>query len=101
MAETQWKLKKDAILTGILTGIAAPPFGFIIYYFWKFSDREFIPFFKLIVEVHMLSPVISLALILNLVAFFIFIWLKADRSAKGVLLATFLYGGLILILRYL
>lgn len=37
-------------------------------------------------------PILSLCVIPNLLTFFIFIWTKRDKSAKGVLMATFAFA---------
>jgi hypothetical protein len=47
------------------------------------------------------SPRISLCVIMNLGLFFIFYKLKMDRSARGIILATFLYAGLVVYLKVL
>jgi hypothetical protein len=93
-------IKKDAIETGLVIGIVAPVLAFLIYYFAKFSGYSITELLRHIIILKLLSPVISLSLVANLLAFFIFIWLKADKSAKGVLLATFIYGAVIVFLIY-
>jgi len=52
------------------------------------------------VELGLEAGVLSLSLIANLIVFFYFIKGKADSSARGVIGATFLYGMLIVIIKY-
>jgi len=93
-------IKKDDVITGFVIGIIAPVLAFLIYYYAKFSAYSLSEMFRYIVTLRLLSPLISLSLVANLLSFFIFIWMKADRSAKGVLLATFVYGTVIVFLIY-
>lgn len=93
-------IKKDDVITGFVIGLVAPVLAFLIYYYSKFSAYSLSEIFRYIVTLRLLSPLISLSLVANLLSFFIFIWLKADRSAKGVLLATFVYGAIIVFIIY-
>lgn len=93
-------IKKDAVSTGLVIGIVAPVLAFLVYYFAKFNSYSLEELIRHIILLRLLSPVISLSLTANLLAFFIFIWLKMDNAAKGVLLATFLYGAVIVFLIY-
>ena len=94
-------MKKDSVFLGLILGIIAPVIGFWLYYWTQFSDR-YRPagFVRFITSVKLLSPIISLSLIANLLLFFIFIWLRWDRSSKGVLMATFAYAGVIAYLKF-
>tara|TARA_B100000809_G_scaffold266486_1_gene329456 strand:+ start:1972 stop:2274 length:303 start_codon:yes stop_codon:yes gene_type:complete len=52
---------------------------------------------QFIIENPLFSPLVNDlkgALLINLGLFFLFYWLKKDKSAKGVLLATLLYAAL-------
>ena len=94
-------ISKDSVYTGLITGIIAPVLAFLIYYYAKFSSMTIMELIDHIILLDLMSAVISLSLVANLLSFFIFIWLKADQSAKGVLLATFIYGAVIVALIYL
>jgi hypothetical protein len=48
-----------------------------------------------------LSGLISIGLLGNLAAFFAFYKMKLDVSARGVILATFLYGAIIIYLKFI
>jgi len=85
-------MKKDALLTGILSGIIGPIIGFFLYYLMVFRHRSVMSLLYHAKESHFLSALLSLSLIANLALFFIFIKLNADTSARGVLLVTIIYA---------
>ena len=91
---------KDHFLTGFTSGLLTPLIGFYIYYLISFRYMGFQSYVSRLTELGLEAGVISLSLIANLVVFFYFIKSKADRSARGVIGATFAYGMLIVILKY-
>jgi hypothetical protein len=90
---------KDSVLTGALCGLLFPVLAFTIYSLIKFDDYNPLQVFNRVLELKILAPIMSLALIINLAIFFLFIFLKFDQSARGVLLATFMYGAFIVYLK--
>ena len=94
-------LRKDSMLTGFLFGLFSPFIGLYVYYLISFHYMTLRSFIYRITELGLLSGVISLSLFANLAAFFIFIRAKADRSAYGVIGATFIYGLIIVYLKFL
>lgn len=94
-------MKKDSKLLGAIVGVIAPVFGVFIYWSWAFGLVGLRDLNVLLQETEKLSAVISLGLIANLVAFFLFYRLKVDESARGVILSTFIYGFIILYLKFL
>ena len=83
-------LKFNHIIVGALLGLIIP---IIIMHFWlgmylNISLLEVIrnPYFAEIVNI------LKGSLFVNLGIFFLFYWLKKDKSARGVVLATLLYG---------
>jgi hypothetical protein len=93
-------IRKNHFLTGFISGLLAPLIGFYIYYLISFRYMGFRSYISRLTEFGLASGVISLSLIANLIVFFYFIRAKTDRSAQGVIGATFLYGMLIVILKY-
>lgn len=80
-----WKL-------GTSLGIMAPLATFVTYYF-LYNRR--IPFTRFLDNLRLgeiFLPLLSLCVLPNLLIFFIFIWTKKDKSAKGVILATILFA---------
>ena len=93
-------IRKNHFLTGFISGLIAPVIGFYIYYLISFRYMGFRSYISRLTELGLEGGVISLSLIANLVLFFYFIKVKADSSARGVIGATFMYGLLIVILKY-
>lgn len=85
-------MKKDSLITGLLSGIIAPLFGFYLYFLLFFGYMGFNGFVKHVIKNNLAISVLSLGVILNLVIFFAFYKFELDRSAKGVIFATFLYS---------
>jgi len=83
-------LKLDHIAIGVILGIAIPLLimHFRLQYFSNLSLYYIIknPLFSEIVDI------LKGSIFANLPLFFLFYWLKKDRSARGVILATLLYG---------
>ncbi len=78
------------IVIGLVLGILLP---YIIMYFWlqmysnlSLMDIIFNPFFSEIINV------LKGSLFCNLGLFFLFYWFRKDLSARGVILATLIYG---------
>jgi hypothetical protein len=94
------KINFDKMWLGVALGLIAPAltmFGFYVVNFSQISIRKFIDH---LVLMHIQSSLVSLCVVSNLLVFFIFIWTDKLSSARGVLLATFLYGGLVVYLKY-
>lgn len=92
-------IMKDNVLTGLISGVAAPLIAFAVYAKIKFPEEKMLDVVQSIAQLHIVSAIISLCVFVNLLVFFIFIWNKADRSAKGVLGATFIYAFIVVILK--
>jgi hypothetical protein len=94
-------LKKDSILSGVILGLFAPMLGPVIYYFVVFNEINltFNNFLVLMGEnKSLLTGVSSLSLMANAVFFAICIHFRKDKTAKGIFLATLIYGiGVLLI----
>jgi hypothetical protein len=86
------KPKFDSLALGSVLGIFAPIATFMGYYF---IHNRYIPFSRFLDNLKLggiFLMVLSLCVITNLLVFFIFIWTKKDKSAKGVILATIIYA---------
>lgn len=100
------KLKKkyDSLPLGLVLGLLGPLVGFVIYgllwsiYFGKPFDYFVNGIFLGVKDFQ--SSIVALSLLFNLVPFFIFI--RSDRylSARGVLMAIFIYVPVVLYLRF-
>ena len=88
-------LRKDNLQLGIVLGFIAPFLGVVIYYFVVFYklNVRFIDFLLLFKQnKSLLTGVSSLSLIANAVLFTIYINSYRDKTAKGIFLATLIYG---------
>jgi len=86
--------KKDNLKFGILLGILGPLLAMLIYYLWVFSRT--ISFFEYLYVLRnnkqLLTAISSLSLLANAVLFTIYINTHRDKTAKGVFVATLIYG---------
>ena len=92
--------KFDSVKLGFLLGLIAPILGAFFFYVFLIDKSDFGTFSKAMKNPLILSPLIRLGAVPNLLLFFSFIWTKRDHSARGVLTATFIYGGLAIYLTY-
>ena len=92
-------LKKDNLKFGILLGILGPLLAMVIYYFWVFSRtisfREYL--YVLRTNLQLLTAISSISLLANAVLFTIYINTHRDKTAKGIFVATLIYGIAVLI----
>ena len=95
----EW-IKKDTVLRGLITGIIAPFFGFYFYKISFFNYWNLKQFFFRLIEMDKLAAVISLSIIANGALFFLFLNRGWDNSSRGVLFATFIYGAVIIYLKF-
>jgi hypothetical protein len=91
--------KKDHLKFGILLGILGPLIAMVIYYFWVFSRtisfREY--FYVLHTNLQLLTAISSISLLANAVLFTIYINTHRDKTAKGIFVATLVYGIAVLV----
>ena len=92
-------LKRDTLKFGILLGIIGPLLAMVIYYFWVFSRTigfgEYL--YVLRTNKQLLTAISSLSLLANAVFFTIYINTHRDKTAKGIFVATLLYGIFVLV----
>jgi hypothetical protein len=85
-------LKKDSFIIGLIPGLIIPFIGSMIFYLLFFNYMDLDKFIKHITTSGTWISVLSLGAILNLGLFIFFFRREADRSARGVLAATFVYA---------
>lgn len=94
--------KYDYMWVGLLLGLAAPLLTLYIFYLFRYSHLTFEQFYtQVLLAANIVTPSISLCVIANLLVFFIFIWTNRNYSARGVLLATFIYAGYVVYQKYI
>ncbi len=89
---------KKEVAIGFVTGIIANALG-VLLYILAFSDFGLRETLKIAYEEGHLGSVIALGALLNLVAFFVFLKLKRDYRARGVLIATMLAALMIVVFK--
>jgi hypothetical protein len=90
------KKKFDTVWIGALVGLAIPLLVLYCFYLFNYSHLSFFQFYSNVLLANsILLPSISLCVVSNLLVFFIFIWINRYYSARGVLLATMIYTGLV------
>ncbi len=96
----QPKFNFDKMWLGVTLGIVAPFITMYIYYLINFSHISISKFINHLYKAQIQSSFLSLCVVSNLLVFFIFIWSEKYLSARGVLLATFIYGGAVVYLKF-
>jgi hypothetical protein len=94
------KNKFDHLLIGLSVGLAAPTIGILIFYFTKFSESSLALFVTVSIQEKMLSPLLSLCAVINLAVFYLFIHFEKLQTGRGIILATFIYGLAIVLLKF-
>jgi len=92
---------KDHPLIGFIIGLIGPSIGILGFYYLNFNTHELNAFLDLSVKEKLLSPLLSLCCVINLGIFYLFIHFDHLLSARGVILGTFLYGFIIVLLKFL
>jgi hypothetical protein len=95
-------LKKDNLQLGLILGFIAPLIGLVIYYLIVFMPRhvnfmEYLGYLKQLKS--LLTGVSSISLIANAILFTIYINIRKDKTAKGVFVATLIYGVAVLLIK--
>ena len=93
--------RRDDLKFGIILGFLAPIAGMIIYYFISFYTRDvkFSEFLMFLKTNKTLLTVSSISLVANAVIFTIFINTQRDRTARGIFIATLIYGIAVLLIK--
>ena len=86
------KLNRDSFLTGFIPGMILPFIGALVFYFIFFDYMNLGKFVKHIVDNDKWISVLSLGTIANLLLFWKFLKMNCEKSARGVLGATFIYA---------
>jgi hypothetical protein len=90
----------NSLKTGFILGIFIPLASFLGFYLVRYRSIPFSEFITYVYLRDVLSSLISLNILPNLILFFIFIRMNYLLSAKGVLIATFLFAGIVFIVKF-
>ena len=91
---------KADLIKGILLGIIAPIIACIVYVVF-INEETLENFINNFVTDRNLPAIISLSLLINLALFFLKLKFNKDEQSRGILFSTFLYGAVIVILKFL
>jgi hypothetical protein len=91
--------KRDNLKFCILLGVIGPLLAMVIYYFWVFSRTISLTeyFYVLRTNKQLLTAISSISLLANAVLFTVYINTHRDKTAKGVFVATLIYGIFVLV----
>ncbi len=88
-------------LLGVILGLILPVLSFYIIYLLLSGSLNLVDYFEKIKSTNVFTKLLSLAVLPNLLLFFIFIWLNYLKSARGIVGATFLSTFIIIALKLL
>ena len=91
---------KADLIKGVLLGIIAPIIACIFYVVF-INEETLENFINNFVTDRNLPAIISLSLLINLALFFLKLKFNKDEQSRGILLSTFLYGVVIVILKFI
>ena len=87
---------KDFFIAGFIPGLLLPLAGVYIYFLLFFFYMGLNEFLDHLLKNDLMLSVLSLGVILNLFLFFLFYYFEKDRSARGVIGASFIYAFIVL-----
>tara|TARA_B110000444_G_C18553199_1_gene461251 strand:- start:300 stop:578 length:279 start_codon:yes stop_codon:yes gene_type:complete len=88
------------LIKGCILGVFYPIILFIVVVVF-FRDYSLIDFINIQLTKSNLPSIISLSLLSNLAFFFIKLKMNKDEQSRGILISTFLYGFVIIILKFM
>ena len=90
----------DHPIVGFLIGLIGPSIGILLFYYFNFRTSDLGEFLDLSVKEKLLSPLLSLCCVINLGLFYLFIHYEKLLTSRGIILSTFLYGFIIVMLKF-
>jgi len=91
--------QSDSLISGFSWGIMLPVIILLLIYFVRYRGIPLTRFVVDIQELKLLFKILSLCGFANLAIFFFFYRRRMDKAAKGINMATFVYGILVLFSR--
>ena len=93
------KNRFDNLGLGFVIGLALPLLIFFIVFFVKENSGSFLDYINSLWKIQALIKLSSLCVFANVAVFWIFIQLKYEKTARGILGSTILYAFFVLISR--
>lgn len=89
----------SSLASGLVPGLVLPVVTFILI--GIIGHGDLVDFVRRLSQIDRIASVISLSVIPNLLLFFIYIWTSRMVAARGVLLSTFIFALVMLIVKFL
>ena len=86
------------VFKGFLIGLLAPVAAFVVYVAFFTDNSSPLQLLKQLFHLDLLTHVISLSTLINLLIFYMKITTNRDVVARGIVMATFFYAFLVVIL---
>jgi hypothetical protein len=90
----------DKTWFGATLGLLAPFATLVLYYLIKYHYMTIRGFIDYMVLGDTYTAVVTLCVLVNLGVFYLFLWKNKYLGARGVLLATFIWGAVIMYLKF-
>ena len=91
----------DNIWLGTVIGVATSAISILAFYLIKFTEISLIEYIRLLLQNrYLFAPIVSLAGIPNLVIFYLFINRDKYKTARGVILATFILVAVVVVIKF-
>ncbi len=90
--------KFNSLTLGLALGLVVPVLSFTLLYFIRYDFLSFSEFLHVVIEKNI--QVVSISIIPNVLIFFLFTGRGFLSSAKGILIATVIFTGLIFLMRF-
>ena len=81
----------DRLWIGFIVGLCSPPLMFVIYFSLRDPLLSISEQISRQSEAKVITHYLSLNALVNLLVFFVFLRMNAERAARGVLFATMMY----------
>ncbi len=96
-------MMRDNLRLGLVLGFIAPIAGMLLYYLIQFRNvMTLSEFFHIILgQKTLLTAIVSVSLVANAIVFTLYINRRKDRTAKGIFIATCVYGIASLVWKFL
>ena len=93
--------RKWGQLVGLITGVLLPVLAVAVFYVWNLDKfGEWQGFLHFLGTRDVLPKIMSLSVLPNLAAFFIFLRMNQLNAARGVLLSTIIIGFVMVLVRF-
>lgn len=93
--------KFDNLWLGTVIGVATAAVSILVFYFIKFTEISLGEYIQLLLQNrYLFAPIVSLAGIPNLVIFYLFINRDRYKTARGVILATFILVAAVIVIKF-